>query len=581
MYLERVPNRNSPPAVLLRESYRGEDGKVKKRTIANLSGLSDTVIKGVQAALKGEAVGRDEAVVDPQRSLVLDQGRQHGAAAAIVGFMRKVGLERMIDGLPSRERDVVMAMVADRLLHGDSKLATARHCQAQTAATSLGSLLGVEDLDEQECYRAMDWLLERQSRIEKRLVKKHFTPGSALLFDLSSSYFEGHTCPLAQFGYSRDHRGDLLQVNYGLYCTDDGTPVAVDVLPGNHGDRTAFPAAVRRIRDEFGGHKVIFIGDRGMIGEKIIDELLRGLEGADWITALANPTIRRLEREGAIETSLFDDFDLGSITHPDFPDERLIICRNPALAAKRKHARQALLDATEMRLRRIQNQVANPKGRLRGIDRIGVAVGKVIDRKKVGKHFDITITDTSFSFSRNQARIDAEAALDGLYVIRTSLTQDRMSDADTVAHYKNLAMVERAFRSFKSMDVQVRPIHHRTADRVRAHIFICMLACHVEHAMRKAIAPLLFQDESKPQRTDEDVVKPATRSLSARTKDASRKTNDNWPVSSFRDVLNSLGGIVRTQCHFKGHRTEPFHTISRPNPYQAHILHLLGVTMLL
>ena len=576
MYLERVPNRNSPPAVLLRESYR-EDGKVKKRTIANLSGLSDSVIDAVQAALKGEAVCRDEAVLDPARSLVLEEGRQHGAAAAVVGFMRKLGLERIIDARASRERDVVMAMVADRLLHGDSKLATARHCHTQTAASSLGFILGVEDLDEQECYRAMDWLLERKCRIEQRLVKKHVEAGSTLLFDLSSSYFEGHTCPLAQFGYSRDRRSDLLQVNYGLYCAEDGTPVAVDVLPGNQGDRTAFPEAVRRTREEFGGEEVIFVGDRGMIGGKVIDELLRGLDGAEWITALANPTIRRLEREGAIQTSLFDDFDLGSITHPDFPDERLIICRNPALADERRRKREELLAATEVRLCKIQERVANPRSRLHGTDRIGVEVGKVINRKKVGKHFDITITDTTFSYSRNQEKIDAEAALDGLYVIRTSLAHDRMSDADAVAHYKKLAMVERAFRSLKSIDVQVRPIHHRNADRVRAHIFICMLACHVEHAMRAALAPLLFQDQHKPQRTQDDIIKPAARSQQALAKDAARQTPDGWPVASFRDILDTLGGIVRARCHFRGHRTEPFYTTSRPSAYQAHILQLLGV----
>jgi hypothetical protein len=576
MYIDIVPNRASPPAVLLRESYR-EGGKVKKRTVANLTGLPDPMIDALRAALKGDAVSRHQAVTNPRQSLALEDGRQHGAAAAVVAFMRRLGLERLIAGRSCRERDVVMAMVADRLLHGDSKLATARHCHAETAATSLGAILELEDLNEQDCYRAMDWLLERKPAIEKRLVARHVAPGSAVLFDLSSSYFEGHTCPLARYGYSRDHRSDMMQVNYGLYCADDGTPVAVDIMPGNHGDRLAFPEAVRRTRTEFGGTEVIYIGDRGMISGTVIDELLRGLDGAQWITALANPTIRRLEQAGIIQPSLFDDYELASIIHPDFPDERLIVCRNPALAHERARKRQELLEATEIRLRTIQQRVDNPRARLQGADRIGIEIGKVINRKKVGKHFIITITDTCFSFQRDQDKIAAEAALDGIYVIRTSLSQDRMSDADTVAHYKNLARVERAFRTLKSIDVRVRPIHHRNADRVRAHIFICMLACHVEHAMRACLTPLLFQEEYPQDRANDSIVAPALRSEQARTKDASRTTEDGYPVASFRDIIDALGGIVRARCRFEGFHEAPFYTVSRPSPYQARILNLLGV----
>lgn len=576
MYIEVIRNRNSPPAILLRESYR-EDGKVKKRTLANLSHIPMPVIESLRAALRGESVTRDQAVIDPEKTLRMDQGRQHGAAAAVIAVIRKLGLDRIINRQDSRKRRIVLAMIADRLLSGDSKLATARHCHSDTASTTLGPLLDLEDLDEQDCYQAMDWLLERKERIEKLLAAKHFTQGSPILFDLSSSYFEGHTCPLAQYGYSRDHRSDLPQINYGLYCAEDGTPLAVDILPGNEGDRVAFPKAVERTRNEFGGDRVIFVGDRGMIGGKVIDEILRGMDGADWITALASPTIRRLERDQAIQTTLFDDYNLGSITHPDFPDERLIVCRNPALAKERERKRNELLDATEKLLQNIQKRLAKPKTKLNGQDAIGIEVGKVINRKKVGKHFDTDITDSSFTYQRNTERITAEAALDGIYVIRTSIKDDDMSDAETVAHYKNLARVERAFRSLKSSDVQVRPIHHRRSDRVRAHVFICMLAYYVEKAMRAALEPILFHDEHKAPRTEDDVVKPAQRSKEAQAKDASRETADGYPISSFRDVLNTLGGIIRSRVRFEGYRGKPISTTSAPSRYQKHILALLGV----
>ena len=579
MYIERVPNRNSPPAVLLRESKR-ENGKVKKRTVANLTGLPDHVIEGFKAVLKGATVSSDHGV-DAKAGLVLEGGQQHGCVAAIWNVIKELGLDKMIASRPSRARSLVLAMIMDRLLHGDSKLATARHCRPETAATSLGWMLGVEDATEKECYEAMDWLLERKEGIEKKLAQKHIQTDAPLLFDLSSSYFEGRSCPLARHGYSRDHRSDLPQVNYGLYCCEDGTPIAVDVLPGNEGDRVAFPQAIKRARKDFHKHHVIFVGDRGMISGKAIDEHLRDLEGSEWITALTHSSIRKLEQQGAIQLDLFDEHNLMTVTHPDYPDERLIVCRNQALAHERKRKRQALLEATESLLTHVQAKTHRKTKPLTGKDAIGIEVGKVINRKKVAKHFNCTITETTFTFERNEEKIKQEAALDGLYVIRTSIEEKKMTSADIVRHYKNLAMVERAFRSLKSIDIGVRPIYHRRSDRVTSHIFICMLAYYVEKAMRDKLTPILFSDEDKPKRSGDDIVKPAQRSQEAKEKDAKRQTEDDRPVSSFRDVLNTLGGVVRARATLKGYATQSFITVSQPNEHQRHILKLLGVKKLM
>lgn len=576
MYIERVPNRNSPPAVLLRESYR-EGGKIRKRTVANLSSLPDPIIDGIKAALKGEAVTSEQAIINPEQSLSLDDSLQHGAVAAVLGAIRRCGLERLLGSRRSRERDVAVALIADRLLSGDSKLATVRHCHETTASTTLGSELGLVDIDERECYAAMDWLLDRKPAIEQRLARQHLHPGEALLFDLSSSYFAGHCCPLARHGYSRDHRGDLPQVNYGVYCNGAGVPIAVDILPGNEGDRVAFPQAVQRSRNDFGMDSVIFVGDRGMIGGKVIDEVLRNEEGADWVTALASPSITRLAKEGAIQTTLFDEQDLASISHPSYPDERLIVCRNPLLAEERQRKRKALLDATDKKLNAIKKRVEQQRRPLRGCDRIGIAVGKVIDSKKMAKHYDLTITDTHFDYTRNQQRIDAEAALDGIYVIRTSVSAERLDDTQVVVQYKQLAAVERAFRSVKSIDIRVRPIHHYLENRVKAHIFICMLAYYVEHAMREALAPVLFHDEDRP--TVSNIVAPAQRSQMAKSKDAEHCNAEGWPVSSFRDILKTLGSISRSKASFKGYATNKFQVTSRPTPYQKYILGLLKVKL--
>lgn len=575
MYIETVKNRNSPPAILLRESYR-EDGKVKKRTLLNMTGFPPNIVDGFAAVLKGTAVSGHQAVLHPEQDISLVDAKPYGAAAAVVGMIRKLGLEALIDPRPSRQRDVVVAMIADRLLHGGSKLSTARHCHAETADTALGAILGLEDLSERDCYTAMDWLLTRKDAIEKRLARKHLAPGGSVFFDLSSSFFEGHTCPLGHYGYSRDHRGDLLQVNYALSCNEEGLPFAIDVLPGNEGDRVAFPKAVQRVRKEFGAQDVVFVGDRGMISGKIIDETLRDLEGAEWVTCLNHATIAKLSRDDHIQLGLFDERDLISIAHPEHPNERLIFCKNPLLADERRRKRNELLAATDALLEGLAKRIARPHSRLRGQDRIGVEVGKIINRKKMAKHYMLTITDDGLTFTRDEENIAKEAALDGIYVVRTSLTEERMGDEEVVEHYKRLAAVERSFRSMKSIDIQVRPIFHRTEDRVRTHIFLCMLAYYVEAHMRRALAPILFHDEEDAPR--KSVVEPAARSEKAKAKDATKRTEDGWPVTTFRDALSTLNTIVRGRIDLAGKPELSFPTTSRPGPFQAHIVELLGLT---
>ena len=577
MYIECVPNRNSPPAVLLRESWR-EDGKTKKRTVANLSSLPEKTVEAVRSALKGDVVPAALAIGQPEKQIEITNVRQHGHVAAIVAIIKRSGLLAAIDRKSSRQRDIVVAMIADRLLHGDSKLATARHCQKETAATTLGELLSLEDLDEHECYQAMDWLLKRQESIQKKLARKHLEDGGPVLFDLSSSYFEGHTCPLAKHGYSRDKRGDLPQVNYGMYCNAQGVPVGVEVLAGNENDHVAFPKAVKRVRDDFGRENVIFVGDRGMISGKAIDEYLRDEEGSQWITALNSAAIAKLQRQGTIQRSLFDDRDLVSVTHGDYPNERLIVCRNPLLADERKRKREALLSATEKLLAKVKTKVDRRRNPLRAKSEIGVEVGKVVDRKKVAKHFAIEIDDDRLEYSRKQDKIETEASLDGLYTIRSNVDATEMSDEQVVGHYKNLASVERAFRSLKSIDLRVRPIHHRLADRVRSHIFVCMLAYYIEHQLRELLAGLMFVDEDKsPAESRDSIVSPAPRSESAKRKDATRCNAAGFRLSSFRDLLESLSMVTRSMVTVAGHPQDDFRATSRPTPYQQEIIRVLGV----
>ena len=575
MYIERVPNRISPPAILLRESWR-ENGKVKKRTVANLTGLSDEKIDAMRAALKGDVVSASKAIPSPEKSISVHEARQHGHVAAIFAVIKNSGLLRIIDSKNSRERDVVAALIVDRMIHGNSKLAMTRHCAPETASTTLGELFSLEDMDENECYKAMDWLLDRQIKIQKKLAKKHLKEGDSVLFDLSSSYFEGTHCPLAKHGYSRDHRGDRAQVNYGVYCTTQGVPVGIEVLAGNQSDRKAFPKALERVRNDFKLKNVIFIGDRGMISGKAIDQYLRGEEGADWITALSSASIAKLERCGSVQMTLFDERDLVSITHPDYPDERLIVCRNPDLAKRRAQTRETLLKETETLLATVIKKIERKNKPLRGEDKIGVEVGKIINKKKVAKHFILTIKKDSFTYERNEEKIQSESAIDGLYVIRSGVKEARLSDQQLVGSYKNL---ERVFGSFKSSDINVRPIYHYRENRVRAHLFLCMLTYYIEHDMRQKLAPLLFVDENKQTIHErKNIVAPVKRSASAKAKDQTHRTTDgSYCVSSFRDILRTLSSITRSRIHVEGHEKGDFKTTSRPTPYQRKILDRLGI----
>jgi hypothetical protein len=516
MHIDAVPNRGSRPAYLLRESYR--DGRrVRKRTLANLSSLSDAQIAALRAVLRGEPLHPVDT-----RFEVIDSKR-HGDVEAVRIVMRRVGLETLIAARPSRERDLVCAMVAARVVAPHTKLATTRWWHT----TTLAEAFGVQDADEDALYAAMDWLLARQPTIEKKLAARHLHTGALVLYDLSSSYFEGATCPLAKIGYNRDGKPNKLQVNYGLVTSARGCPVAVSVFDGNTADAATFVPQVTRLRTTFGIDTLVVVGDRGMISQKAIKEL-RDLEGVGWITALKSAQIRALVAGGRLQLGLFDDRNLVEFMHPDFPGERLVACRNPQLGELRAQKRRALLAATQGELERVVAMVA--RGRLRGRDAIGVRVGRVVNKYHVAKHFALDIDDTRFAFRIRDDQVAQEAALDGLYVLRTPVPAPQMAAADVVRNYKSLSTVERAFRSLKTVDLKVRPIHHRLADRVRSHIFLCMLAYYVEWHMREAWRPLLFADEDQDAKTRRDPVAPAKRSAEAERKARTHTLPDGTPA---------------------------------------------------
>jgi len=544
MYIETVPNRNSPPCILLRESHRAGK-KVHKRTLANLTNWPKHLVDGLRALLKGRST-----VLDPSSGFEIIRSLPHGHVAAVLGTLRRVGLEVLISARRCAERDRVVAMIVERIIEPSSKLAMSRDLRPETATTSLGEVLGVGCVDEDDLYAAMDWVLKRQERIERSLASKHLSDGSLLLYDVTSTYFEGRTCPLAKLGRPHDGAKGKLQIVVGLLCTFEGVPVAVKVFEGNTADPKTFREAVRTVRERFGLRRVVWVGDRGMITEARIREDLRGQEGLDWITALRSPQIRGLARSGSIQMSLFDRQDLAEVTSQAYPDERLIVCKNPVLGEERARKRQALLEATERELKRIVEATRRAKRPLRGKDRIGVRVGKVLNRYKVGKHFRQTITEEGFSYERDAEGIAEEAALDGVYVIRTSVPAEQLSAEGTVEAYKRLSRVERAFRSLKTMDLKLRPIHHHLADRVRAHAFLCMLAYYVEWHMRAALAPILFDDDDKEaaQGLRRSVVSPAERSGRAKEKAYTKRTEEDLPVQSFQTLLKDLGTITRNRC---------------------------------
>jgi len=534
MHIDIVPNRTSRPAILLRESYR-EGKKVKKRTIANLSSLPMEQVEMLRLVLKGKKVAEVGKLFKKITT------KHHGHVDAVLLTIKKLGLDRIISARRCPERDRIVGALVARICSADSKLAATRWWKT----TTLPESLDLGDADEDDVYKAMDWLLERQARIEKKLAKRHLHNDDLVLYDLTSSYFEGVTCPLAARGKSRDRKKNTLQVNYGLVTDRRGCPVAVSVYEGNTADSTTLLEQAERVRDDFGIERVVLAGDRGMITQKQID-VLRGHDDFDWLTALKTGGIRKLVEGGTIQLDLFDERNLFECTHEDYPGERLVACRNPVLARKRAHKRESMLEATTRELEKVQGMVE--RGRLRGQDKIGVRVGKVIDKYKMSKHIVLDIQDDSFSFTRDEASIAAEATLDGIYVIRTSLPKERMSAAEAVRRYKDLTNVERAFKSLKSVDLLVRPIRHRLERRVRAHIFFCMLAYYVQWHMTEALRPLLFADEEQEAKETRDPVAPAQRSDKALKKVRSRKLEDGSEVHSFRSLLHLMSTITRDTC---------------------------------
>ena len=567
MYIETVPNRNSPPAILLREGWR-EGNKTRKRTLANLSDWPQEKIETFRRLL------RDEPLVSPQDLLATQKTLPHGHVEALLLAIRKLGLDAMISAKPCQERDLVLAMIVERLLDPCSKLATTR----QWHSTTLAEELGVSEATEDELYQAMDWLLERQPRIEKKLAARHLREGSRVLYDVSSSYYEGHHCPLAQYGHDRDGKKGLPIIVYGLMTDHEGRPIAVDVYRGNTGDPSTVVDQVNKLRERFHLSRVVLVGDRGMLTQPQIEKL-KAYPQMGWITALTSVAIRGLLAEGSLQLWLLDKQNLVEIQSREYPGERLMVCYNPLLAEERKRKREDLLSATEKALAGIVKQVERRKKKLMTATEIAFKVGKVLGRYKMGKHFAHQIEDRKLSWWRRVEMIEQEAKLDGIYVIRTSETAEQLSAADTVRGYKSLAQVERAFRSLKGLDLLIRPIRHRTEERVPAHIFLCMLAYYVEWHLRRVWAPLLFEDEELPQeRQRRDPVLPASSSESAQVKKLTHQTADGLPVQSFTTLLSNLASRARVTYSLKTDQSGPtFQQMPPPTPLQAKAYELLNL----
>jgi transposase len=574
MYIEAVPNRNSPPAILLRESYRHE-GKVRKRTLCNLSDWSPAHVEGLRGVLKGGTV-----IPPEQDAFTVTRSLPHGHVAAALGTARKIGLDRILGPDGNRCRDLVLALLVGRILDPVSKLAAARTLSPATASSSLGEALGLGEVDDDELYAALDWLLARQGAIETALAKRHLQNGTLVLYDVSSSYMEGRCCPLAKRGYSRDGKKGTLQIVYGLLCAPDGCPVAIEVFDGNTGDPTTLALQIDKLKQRFGLDHVVLVGDRGMMTEARITEDVKSA-GLDWITALRGPAIKDLLNSGTLQLTLFDQRDMASITAPDFPGERLVVCRNADLAAERARKREDLLAATEKELTRIKTAVERKRNPLCGTAEIALAVGAVLNTYKMKKHFDLTITDDAFSFARKTAEIAVEAATDGLYVVRTSLSAEALDDAQTVRSYKSLARVERAFRCIKTVDLNVRPVYHWLEGRVRAHVFLCMLAYYLEWHMRQCLAPMLFDDADKDEAEAlrRSVVAQAQRSKAAVKKQTTGATPDGLPVHSFRTLLADLATMARNTIVTAINPLYPLTVVTRPTPIQQKAFDLLGLAV--
>jgi hypothetical protein len=573
MYIESVPNRNSPPAVLLRESYR-EDGKVRKRTLANLSCLSDDVIEGLKVLLRGGvAVPSADEVFTVERTL------PHGHVAAVLGAARGSGAGVWFGAAPADLRPLLLAMLVARVISPMSKLATQRQLHDDTANSSLGRVLGVGQCSVDDLYRALDWLHDAQPAIERRLARQHLVGSTLVLYDLSSTWLTGQCCELAAYGHSRDGKRDDPQIVFGLLCSAQGCPISVQVFKGNTADPATVAAQVAKLKDRFGIEHVAWVGDRGMLTSARIEQVLKP-QGMDWVSSLRAPQIAQLASEhGPLQPSLFDERNLLELTSQDFPGERLVVCRNPLLAEERTRKRLELLACTEADLDKIVAATQRARKPLRGADEIGLRVGRVIGHFHMAKHFEITITDTSLSYRRRPDAIDTEAALDGLYVIRTSLPAEQLDAQATVAAYKSLSHVERAFRSMKTVDLHVRPIFHYTEQRVRAHVFLCMLAYYVEWHMRQRLKPMLFDDEylEEANATRASPVLKAQRSEHAKAKDASKIADDATPLHSFRTLLQDLSTLAYNITHTHPNPQAKIVTTTRPTPLQNKAFKLLGL----
>jgi transposase len=569
MYIAVVPNRNSPPAILLREGWR-EGNKTRQRTVANLSDWPQEKVETLRRLL------RDEPLVSPHDLFTTQKTLPHGHVEAILQMIRKLELDRLLCAQPCRERDLVVAMIAQRLIDACSKLATTREWHT----TTLAEELGVAEASEDELYAAMDWLGERQERIEKKLAARHLREGGLVLYDVSSSFYEGRKCPLAQFGHDRDGQKGLPIIVYGVMTNGEGCPVAVEVYSGNTGDPTTVADQIEKLGKQFGLSRVVMVGDRGMLTQPQINKL-KLHPGMGWITALKSTAIRELVEQGALQLSLLDEKNLAEISSPDYPGERLMVCHNPVLEEERQRKREALLQATEKNLEKIGKEVARRKKKPLTAAAIGLKVGKVLGRYKMGKHWECKIGESSFAWNRRVASIEQEAKLDGIYVLRTSEPGERLSAEDTVRSYKSLAEVERAFRCLKGVDLLVRPIRHRTEDRVPAHIFLCVLAYYVEWHLRRAWAPLLFADEKREEeRKRRDPILPAQPSASAQSKKLSHQTAEGLPVHSFKSLLADLANRARVNYAFKSEQENQkskstFSQVPEPTPLQARAYELV------
>jgi hypothetical protein len=570
MYVEFVPNRNSPPAILLRESSR-VDGKIVKRTLANLSSWPPAQIDALRRLLK------NESLVSPSDAFQILRSSPHGHVAATLGTLRRIGLESILARSRSAERDLVVAMVVARVVEPASKLATARGFQPQTATSSLPTILGLDQhVDETQLYGALDWLLQRQQSIETALAKRYLSDGSLVLYDVSSTYFEGRHCPLAKFGHSRDERSGNPQIVFGLMTNAEGCPVAVEVFEGNTGDPTTVASQINKLRDRFHLKQLVLVGDRGMLTSARIREDLKP-QGLQWISALKSVQIQQLVQGGALQLSLFDQHDLAEIQHASYPGERLIACRNPLLAEERARKRNELLESTDKQLKKIMEATQRKRKPLRGRKEIGLAVGRILGRYKMGKHFALFIEDNGFRYERKQTNIDRETSLDGIYVIRTNVPTETLTSESVVGSYKRLSDVERAFRSLKNVDLKIRPIYHHLADRVKAHVFLCMLSYHVEWHMRQALAPILFDDDDPKaaQQARTSIVSPAARSPKAQSKDATKQTADGLPVHSFQTLLKDLATLTRNQVQVGEQIME---MLATPTAVQERAFQLLHVS---